>query len=1754
MSDNKSNNTPQTVQSKGIFASFRGATNGVEELTSTITEMAPLAKETAEQVNKTATEVANLGAKIGGAIGELQPEVVSSSKAIQQTAENIQKLGSKASRVLDKADSMMTNAGAVFEQLKIAMTPVQIIICGKNIVPALIKCARVIANFWMAGDGYKAASLIFNVISEFGSDIGRVIRNLLFTEEMVPFGRMQGTEDAAFIGSITEWLNENRTITVTGFAAALACIFQCTLGLPNNMSDTATLIKFFGDRCRGLKSILDFAKSSWKVFTDIADWILMQIFPGYNSPHDLDQYISGYGKWAREIVSLHSAEKPFYERVKKEKKLIFTVERLYRQGLVFSRAMGRLKTEDGTREHYQKHFKLISDFQKIADFSGVLGNKPRPKPLTVHLWGESGVGKSGATWPLAADFNAFVADRYEDSEDISAEVYFRNVEQEFWDGYCGQNVCVYDDHGQRTDTSANPNEEYMEIIRACNPAPYPLHMASLEEKARTKFISKFIILTSNVREQKVSSLTFPSAYRRRIDVSAKVTLRPEFTKKGTNADTGAEVLRLDTSKCDGPIDTRPYIFELYDPESGNVLSDDNGPIQMSYEFFLSLCLGKAFDNFDQSLSFNDALKTRMTKERFDKIKGMARGAYQASEKVVSFNSDYESDSDEEYEPEPETVTEVVQEQVVKAWEECKSSKLTKRVAGAMKTCFSSIFSIKGALVLVGVLLTGVTAWRVKNIVSSYNELNKPGPKKVRHDGVNFYITSEAANFANARSKAVSRLLRHQLQSIDGFHQISTVLEHLRVLKMTEEELREIVAKDTKKRFLIVGDRIRANQGHSYDINPELIYTPSTCGMATHFTHLRCVESIAQEGILSMNRSWVHLYPGVHTKLPSGFSGRNAYVHVDLSKCPGNVWDTANGYVHVLSVPPEAILSIGSLVTGKSEAATSGDDKTQRLRKLVTESLPDYKPPALEASSSNDALTKQVKKIATEVAEVEASASGDSRTRTMPRIITEIKGETQAWEDRTAQELISYRIMNNMYRIEIDGIQRLNGLFIRDTVMLTCQHLERYMEGKKEIRIFNMWGSEFKFPLDVLKKVILTTRDGGDKDAMLLQFPRYVNGHTDLVKHFQKMPELASRRANVCLPTIRSIRGQNVLYVLGNTAGTVKTSKFWEELNGEKHIREYRDSLQYKLNTTAGDCGAPVIVNDNSCLRKIAGIHSAALMDGSAICIGQSVTQADLERGLDAFTKQPIVVDCDELPNVAIPEGTVQLNKEYTKEDLIASFAMPGETFGLYGECTKVLTPPGQTDLRRSKMYGYVEPTTKPAFLYHKEQDLVHLNVAKNAMNTPYIPEEEVNRAVSEVKSLLISGESRKHLAKVYSLEEAIEGSPDSEYVTSVKRQTSPGYPWILDRVSGTPGKTTWLGADEQRFVADELREEVEHRIALARKGIRCPTVWTDTLKDERRPIEKVNALKTRVFAHGPMDYTIAVRQYFIGFVAHVMENRIDNEQSLGTNPFGADWGRTAQRLSRHGKKVFAGDFSQFDGTLNSCILSKFAEVANAFYNDGPENALIREVLLLDVYNSVHLCKNRFIQLTHSQPSGNPLTTVLNSFYNSVSMRIAYGRCFESKPPPFMDHVSMVSYGDDNVINLSETVAETFNQRSVTEAYASFGMIYTDETKSGGEVAPWRSLTEVQYLKRTFRKENGVWMAPLAMDTILECCNWVRKSPDEVEALKQNVEGACRELAQYPVEVFEEKTKLIADAFYGATSEFPVIKTRLEYLEDESPMF
>lgn len=128
------------------------------------------------------------------------------------------------------------------------------------------------------------------------------------------------------------------------------------------------------------------------------------------------------------------------------------------------------------------------------------------------------------------------------------------------------------------------------------------------------------------------------------------------------------------------------------------------------------------------------------------------------------------------------------------------------------------------------------------------------------------------------SKFLSYVLRHHPELIDlnldenGWANVDELITKSKndSQGFTFEELDEIVETNDKKRFIFNEDktRIRANQGHSIDINlalipqqpPEFLY---------HGTAQSNIDSIFEKGIEKRNRQHVHLSQDIETATKVG---------------------------------------------------------------------------------------------------------------------------------------------------------------------------------------------------------------------------------------------------------------------------------------------------------------------------------------------------------------------------------------------------------------------------------------------------------------------------------------------------------------------------------------------------------------------------------------------------------------------------------------------------------------------------------------------------------------------------------------------------------------------------------------------------------------------------------------------------------------------------------------------------------------------
>lgn len=883
---------------------------------------------------------------------------------------------------------------------------------------------------------------------------------------------------------------------------------------------------------------------------------------------------------------------------------------------------------------------------------------------------------------------------------------------------------------------------------------------------------------------------------------------------------------------------------------------------------------------------------------------------------------------------------------------------------------------------------------------------------------------------------------------------------------------------------------------------------------------------------------------------------------------------------------QLVETFGDGIRVRSEIASSGDSKTLRRRGIRVEvaSSGDQKTknltrPKIEVASSGDTTTRRLAKP-----KVEISTSGDAKTRRMKNPVIEgyaddeddetvyrkcnVCGKmsscaedsmtcytccdieclhtnvhSQGSSDPAAMNLCRDILNRNTYKLLLkdDSDVRAMGnvTFLRGfLIMMPWHYLPKLLRSPKATVILSQNGSfAIQFPvshLGCMKKTEMcfsnnvervTHRNGDELDCVLISLHKTMcYPHRDLIKHIVTQKDLSdiSGNLNGVLPSFIIDKSTLIraFYMFNEININDRELIIELDLEGKETFLQ-RHYYTYRVATQRGDCGSCVTLLNKRLLRKIVCMHIAG--DATTLGYGTPLTQERIFDAIDRLEK-----------NVGIFAQMQYEEPSYV--NTLEEPTIPSGNFMPLGKSEWKIGQASITSLVRSRIYNMVRPTKvapallKPRMINGVLVDPMMTGLTKCGKITTLLCTDALEACSNDVRRIVQNNYANinfEEYARVLTYEEAVKGT-DDDYMCAINRSTSPGFPYVLTKGNAV-GKSKWLGFGEHFDFTSKhalrLRKDVDNLIEDCSQGVLRDVVCVDTLKDEKRPVEKVAVGKTRVFSAFPVHAVIAFRQYFLGFVAWIMHNKIDNEIAVGTNAYSLHWHQIATRLQTKGPHVIAGDFSNFDGSLNSQILWKILDIINDWYDDSENNKNIRRSLWAHIAHSTHIFNDNMYMWTHSQPSGNPMTTIVNSMYNSIVMRMAWQIVMtphkNGDMRSFNRNVHMISYGDDNVLNISERCIDVFNQDTIAQALETIGHTYTDEDKTG-VVIKSRRLDDIHFLKRGFRYDQELcrYLAPLNEDVIYDMLNWTRNTVDPDEILTQNISTAASEIALHGRDKFD----------------------------------
>jgi len=451
--------------------------------------------------------------------------------------------------------------------------------------------------------------------------------------------------------------------------------------------------------------------------------------------------------------------------------------------------------------------------------------------------------------------------------------------------------------------------------------------------------------------------------------------------------------------------------------------------------------------------------------------------------------------------------------------------------------------------------------------------------------------------------------------------------------------------------------------------------------------------------------------------------------------------------------------------------------------------------------------------------------------------------------------------------------------------------------------------------------------------------------------------------------------------------------------------------------------------------------------------------------------------------------------------------------------------------------------------YHGvKQNVEHMVKPQNNYNKMYL-----RKCVEAYTNDIIKGLPAKSLKELIPLSThaAINGLPGVKFIDGINRSTSMGFPYNTTKkqfLVECKSEEYPDGVTYTQEVLDEM-DVIEKQYA---QGLRAYPIFSGHNKDEAVPIAKVLSRKCRLFVGAPAAWSTVVRKKLLPFVRVVQKNQLLFEAGPGLVCQSREWDNVYKYLTQFGlHRIIAGDYGKFDKRmLADFILAAFDIIVNILRHAGWDETDLLYIMCIGHDIAFPCCTilGDLIEFFGTNPSGHPLTVILNSIVNSLYLR--YG--FISLNPEhtvmdFKKYVAAFTYGDDNAMGVS-TLCDWFNHTSLQTVLAEIGVEYTMADKTS-ESVPFININDTSFLKRTWRWDERMqcFLCPLDEDSIFKSLTmWVPS--DSIDKYAQFVavaSSAVQEYFFYGEEKFLEMRSFFVELldqepykFYITSSTFP----------------
>nr|UQB76000.1 non-structural polyprotein [Flumine dicistrovirus 15] len=755
-------------------------------------------------------------------------------------------------------------------------------------------------------------------------------------------------------------------------------------------------------------------------------------------------------------------------------------------------------------------------------------------------------------------------------------------------------------------------------------------------------------------------------------------------------------------------------------------------------------------------------------------------------------------------------------------------------------------------------------------------------------------------------------------------------------------------------------------------------------------------------------------------------------------------------------------------------------------------------------------------------------------------------------DPTGNQMADAKVATNCYTVNVQvndsGEQRKWGVItvFKDNVSIIPKHFITRMEkavedwdGRSSYLVsFRQFSGNRHFNMKVSEILdnAFKTAELDEQDLCLLRLPRGTQPHPDIVKYFFDESNFSKLRGSLHT-RLDTHNGRHKTHI----GKGILRNAIPVESKSEEMSYVITRAVEYDLPATFGDCGSIVVFLNAGLQNNIFGfVHACGR--GTAGW-GSIVTKQMLERSFSQFPKLENIITQN------FPFFDSQPTAPHGPNPLLSKFRyvkrLP-QSFGLGGV----------HHLVKSKMYGKLEgfpSVKKPSRLFagsEPGQDPKINCYSKYCNNKTELDTKLLRKVICAKYDQLEAKDPNPTTPRdLWTSEMAVLGIPEEREAGPLNMATSMGYPWCKDFKS----KADFFGfpVDLNQNRVQKLFSDSDLRIEQMNKGIKPEYIFIDFLKAELLKISKVDSYDTRLISGAPIEMIIDARKLCGAFSTMILRSRIKNNSCLGITEVSDEWELLMRHLTTFSRKIFAGDYKAFDGSHTYQLIMAICDLINMWYKDS--NSEARRQLFMCIARSWHIVGDEVFEWEGGMPSGNPLTSIINTIINEVLMRYSYESLVpNTQETPFDSHVVAAYVGDDNAVGVSERVLPYFNEIALCNFMPTIGYTYTSETKETS-LEPTRPYTSIEFLKRKFRFEPllGIHVAPIREETLIEMVQWTNNTdPDNIIASK--VQTVVREYSLHGEEIFKQRVPMILKAYrenYGSDAIWPTSTDFMTVLDE-----